>query len=368
MNGQNGDSRKKFFRLDKGLVFGVFFSALTLFLLWQLLKLISPFLGALFISAMLTVVFFPMHAWIRRKIVADRTAAAGLSTLTVLVTVVAPMLFFGWLLFKESRDLYPKTRAWVETLSVQEIEARLPQRLRGFIDADTKTTVLRNFENLQERIARSGGRVLRNIVVFLLDLFVMVFTLFFFFRDGARFMQWLIDVVPMDYDHKHRLASQLYTTVIAVVRGIIFTAFVQGVVAAVGFTIAGTPAPVLAGLLTFLAGLIPVGGTALVWLPMGLYMYFFQDPAWGVFVLLWGLLVVGLIDNFLRPMLIGRETRLPFFLLFLGIFGGMRVYGPMGLFLGPILVACVAAVMQIYKHEARNLMSGGAAQPQPPLM
>ncbi|HNT98277.1 MAG TPA: hypothetical protein PKK31_08440, partial [Elusimicrobiales bacterium] len=97
MNAQNGDSRKKFFRLDKGLVFGVFFSALTLFLLWQLLKLISPFLGALFISAMLTVVFFPMHAWIRRRIVADRTAAAGLSTLTVLVTVVAPMLFFGWL-------------------------------------------------------------------------------------------------------------------------------------------------------------------------------------------------------------------------------------------------------------------------------
>lgn len=362
MDDQNGDLKKKFFKLDKGLVFGVFFSALTLFLLWQLLKLIQPFIGALLVSATLTVVFFPMHAWIRRRIIGDRTAAAAVSTLTVLLTVIAPLLLFGWLLFKESRDLYPKTREWVETLSVEEIESRLPERVRGFIDADTKTSVLKNFENLQERIARSGGKVLRNIAFFLLDLFVMVFTLFFFFRDGARFMQWLIDVIPMDYDHKHRLASQLYTTIIAVVRGIIFTAFVQGVVAAVGFTIAGTPAPILAGLLTFLAGLIPIGGTSLVWLPMALYMYFFQDPAWGIFVLLWGLLIVGLIDNFLRPMLIGRETKLPFFLLFLGIFGGMRVYGPIGLFLGPILVACVVAVLQIYRQEARSFIS----RPSPP--
>lgn len=368
MPGQTEDTKKKFFKLDKAQVFSIFFFGLMIFLLWQLLKLIYPFIGALLVSATLTVVFFPMHAWIRRRIVGDRTAAAAVSTLTVLVTVIAPMLLFGWLLFKESRDLYPKTRAWVQNISVEEIESRLPERVRGYIDEDTKDMVLRNIESTQERIARSGGMVLRNIVVFLLDLFVMIFTLFFFFRDGARFMQWLIDVIPMDYDHKHRLASQLYTTIIAVVRGIIFTAMVQGVVAAAGFSLAGTPAPVLAGLLTFLAGLIPVGGTALVWLPMGLYMYFFQDPAWGIFVLVWGMLIVGLIDNFLRPMLIGREAKLPFFLLFLGIFGGMRVYGPLGLFLGPILVACVVAVMQIYRQEARTFVYQQENTPQPPLM
>jgi predicted PurR-regulated permease PerM len=361
----NGEIKKKFFKLDKGQLFSIFFFGLLLFLLYQLLRLVSPFIDAMLVSATLAVVFYPLHAAIRRKIVSDKTAAAALSTLTVIVTAVVPVLLFGWLLFNETRALYPKTKAWVETLSIAELESRLPTKIRGFIEVDSKDMLLRNFENVQERITRSGGRILHNIVIFVLDLLVMVFTLFFFFRDGESFIQWLIDLIPMDYDHKHRLAQQLYNVIIAVVRGIIFTALVQGVVASIGFSIAGTPAPILAGLLTFLAGLIPIGGTALVWLPMGLYMYFFRDPAWGIFVLLWGFLIIGLIDNFLRPIMIGREAKLPFFLLFLGIFGGMRVYGFFGLFLGPILVACVAAVLQIYRQEAKMFISP-AGPPGPP--
>jgi len=121
-----------------------------------------------------------------------------------------------------------------------------------------------------------------------------------------------------------------------------------------GWWLAGVPAPALFGVLTSFAALVPFVGTSLVWLPLSAAMYFWKGVNVGLFVLLWGAIAVGLLDNILRPILIGKGAKLPIFLLFLGIFGGMKVYGPLGLLMGPLLISCVTVFLQIYR-ETKNL-------------
>lgn len=343
-----------FLKFDRLQVFNFFFFGILLFLLYQLLRIMSPFLSALLIAGTLSLIFYPWHLWIKRRVTLNNNLASALSTGAVLLTVVLPLLVFGWLLLKESKEIYPKTNQWLSNFSQSSMDLRMPEGLRAIWDIDAGDIVLGNIKNLQENIMKSGGTILKNIFFFFANFLVIIATLFVFFRDGERLMHWLIDLMPMDTDHKYRIANQLYMTTIAVVRGILLTAVLQGLTGAVGYALAGVPAPILLGVLTSFAALVPFVGTTLIWVPLGVAFIFIKGLSTGVFILLWGALVIGLIDNIVRPILIGQKAKLPIFLLFLGIFGGLRVYGPIGIFMGPLLISCLIVFLQIYK-EAKNL-------------
>ncbi len=344
----------KLLRFDKSQLFIFFFFGILLFLLYQLLHILSPFIGALVVAAAFALIFFPVHLWIRKKIVSNRSAAAAISTLLAVLTLALPLLVFGGLLLSESRELYPKTNQWLNTISQSDLDITIPERFRAYITIDPNEILTSSLKGLQEKITRSGAGLLKNIFFFIINFGVMTFSLFALFRDGERFLNWLIDLIPMDQEYKHRVANQLYITTMAVVRGLLLTAIIQGFIGAFGYWLAGVKAPALFGLLTSFAALVPFVGTSLVWIPLSVAMYFISGAKIGLFVALWGGLVVGLADNFLRPILIGRGAKLPVFLLFLGIIGGMKVYGALGIFLGPLLISCVIVFLQIYR-EAKNL-------------
>lgn len=344
----------KLLKFDKAQLFSFFFFGILLFLLYQLLHLMSPFLGALIAAATFALIFFPFNLWARRKLAGSRTAAASVSTAAAVFTLVLPLLVFGWLLFRESRELYPKTNRLLTSVAQTGLALELPESVRPYIDIDLDEMVDGSLKDLQEKITRSGAGLVKNVFFFLVDLVVMLFALFMLFRDGERFLSWLIDLVPMDQEHKRRVANQLYITALAVVRGLLLTAIIQGVIGAAGYWLAGVPSPALFGLLTTFSALIPFVGTSLVWLPLSAVAYLMSGAKTGLFLLAWGAVAVGLTDNLIRPILIGKGARLPVFLLFLGIIGGLKVYGPIGLFLGPLLVSCVIVFLQIYK-EANSL-------------
>jgi predicted PurR-regulated permease PerM len=345
---------QKLLRFDKALLFNLFFFGILLFLLYQLLRVLSLFLGAILVSATLALIFFPLNLWIRKRVMANRSAAAAAATLTALLTVVLPVLIFGWLLWRESRELYPRTNQWLTNISQSDLKIPLPDTLRSYWDVDLGDVVTGNLKSIQESITTSGSGLLRNIFLFLVNLVVVVLALFMLFKDGEKFLNWLIDIIPMDQEYKHRIARQLYTTTMAVVRGILLTAVLQGLTGALGYWLAGVPAPALFGMLTAFSALVPFVGTSLIWLPLSAVMFFWKGLQTGLFVLVWGALAIGLLDNFIRPILIGKGAKLPVFLLFLGIFGGLKVYGPLGIFLGPILISCVLVFLQIYR-EHKNL-------------
>lgn len=343
-----------FLKFDRVQIFNFFFFGILLFLLYQLLKILSPFLGAILAAGMLALVFYPAHVWIKRRVASGDNLAAALATVSVLLTVVLPLLVFGWLLFKESKDLYPRTNQWLSSLSRSSLESQVPEALRSVWNLDAGDIVLGGIKNLQENIVKSAGTILKNIFFFLASFMVVIAALFVFFRDGERLLHWLLDIIPMDTEHKYRIAGQLYITTIAIIRGLLLTAVIQGFMGMIGYSLAGIPAPILFGVLTTFSAMIPFVGTSLVWIPLGVASIFTKGLPTGVFILLWGALVIGLIDNIIRPILIGQKAKLPIFLLFLGIFGGLRIYGPIGLFLGPLLISCLIVFLQIYR-EAKNL-------------
>ena len=326
----------KFLKFDKDQLFSFFFFSILIFLLYQLLRILLPFLGAILVSATLSLIFYPFNLWARKKITGNRTGAAVLSTLAALVTVVAPLLIFGWLLLHESRSLYPRTNQWLTNISQSDFQIPLPETFKTYWDLDLGDIVTANIKTIQEDITSSGTVIFSSQIL------------------TGSFLHWLIDIIPMDQEHKHRIANQLYTTTMAIVRGLLLTAVIQGLTAALGYRLAGVPAPALFGALTSFAALVPFVGTSLVWLPLAAAMFFWKGFQTGLFVFLWGALAVGLLDNVLRPVLIGKSAKLPVFLLFIGIFGGIKVYGPLGIFLGPLLISCVIVFLQIYK-EAKNL-------------
>ncbi|MBI4051757.1 MAG: AI-2E family transporter [Elusimicrobia bacterium] len=349
--------------IQRRQLFRYFFFGVFAFLLYQLLQVLSPFITALIWSATLTLIFYPIHDWLSKKGVKQRHTAAFLSTNIVVFTVIVPFLLLLWSLVRESAELYPIAKEWLENVrssNLQSPDTFLPspllllwrkvEPLFGILDIDIQGTFLRNLNQIGQAFADLGKTIAKNLFFLIVNLLILLVSLFFFFKDGAALIHWLLDLIPMEHNHKQHIATRLYETLTAVVRGVTITAASQGILAGLGFAAAGVPLPFFLGFATAFAALVPPLGPALIWLPTGLY-YLTQSKWVGIFLLVWGGGVVSTIDNILRPILIGDKAKLPILLLFFGIMGGMRVYGFLGLILGPILIACTLAFIQIYREE-----------------
>jgi predicted PurR-regulated permease PerM len=185
-----------------------------------------------------------------------------------------------------------------------------------------------------------------------IDFSIMLFALFFFYKDGGHLFRRLYHLLPLEERHKDKVFVRLDKTMKAVVRGVLVTALMQGLLAAVAYVVLGVPFVLVLATLTALFSLLPVGGTALVWLPVAGYL-FWSGPIWkAIAMAAWGsLVVVGVVDNFLKPLLIGQGTQLPMLFLFLSIVGGLAAYGFIGVFFGPILLAILLTAIHIYEEE-----------------
>ncbi|MDD2773160.1 MAG: AI-2E family transporter [Elusimicrobiales bacterium] len=345
--------------ISKKYLFGYFFFAIFLFLLYQFLRVLTPFLNTILIAVVLAMVFFPLNRRVRALLPGYPNIGSGLSVLAVMLVLVIPLVFFGWMLLRESRVLLEIGEHLADSIPQAGAVFAPPagslwdnmQALGTKLNIDFQAMIFSNIRAMGEGLAVSGAHALRNALVLVMEFFVLLLALFLFFRDGERIVAKLMELAPMDMRHKRLIARRLYVTIVAVVRGLLLTAAIQGSTAAVGYAIGGVRVPITLGFLTALATLIPFGGSALVWVPTGLYVFFENSHPLGIFVLAWGALVVVWIDNIFRPLLIGAEAELPVVLLFLALIGGLRAYGPSGLLLGPLLLACILVFIKIYQDE-----------------
>jgi len=178
-----------------------------------------------------------------------------------------------------------------------------------------------------------------------------VFTLFFLFRDGERMYRSLRDMIPMDPAHKDAIFSVLYQTLSAVTQGMVATAVAQGILTWVALWALDLPYTAFLGVAAGVLSLVPFVGAAGVWIPCTIYLAATGDFMRAIILLVYGSVVISMVDNILRPLLIGGQTRLPTLFLFFGILGGVQVYGVLGLFLGPVLLAIAMAFIRIYQEQ-----------------
>jgi predicted PurR-regulated permease PerM len=275
-----------------------------------------------------------------------RTLAAIAMTLGMVLILLLPFLIVGMTLADNVKELTAATRHWVaggpphppEWLAkVPVVGAQASEYWRN-LAADTAKLweeAQRFIEPVSLWLLKIGLALGAGVV----ELALSIFIAFFLFRDGVHLGQRLTAAIErIGGERGGHLLTVAGKTVRGVVYGILGTALAQAVVAGIGFVIAGVPGAVLLALLTFFSSVVPIVGTALVWLPAAIWLFHLGSTGWGIFMLIWGLGVANL-DNFVKPWLISQGSNMPFILIFFGVLGGAIAFGFIGVFLGPTLLA-----------------------------
>lgn len=326
------------------------------------LLVLLPFVTALLWAVILTYSTWPLYAGLKRSVGGRNTVAAALMTLAVSVVMLAPFVIVVAGLADNAAELVdalrrvfeeglPDAPAWVRELPL--IGERADAYWRGLAQDDNRLIEeLKGMLVSARAVLLTGGGYLAAGV---LQLALSVLVAFFLFRDGeaaaARLQQAASRLAGPGARYLLDVAGQ---TVNSVVYGILGTALAQGVLAGIGFWVAGVPGASLLGLATFFLSAVPVG-PPLIWGSAAVWLFYQGSVGWAIALALWGLLVVSMVDNFLKPLIISRGSSLPFILVFLGVLGGVVAFGFIGVFLGPTLLAVGYRVLNEWAGERAEL-------------
>ncbi|HYC56415.1 MAG TPA: AI-2E family transporter [Candidatus Binatia bacterium] len=331
-----------------------------------MVRLLAPYATPIGWACVLAAVFHPAYRMMLRVMPRNPSAAAAITTTLVFLLAVVPALVLSGVVAREAVSGYQDLAAFVSANRVQFLDDLsnhwmiapawdwAQERLAGE-EADPTSFMLSGIRWLSQFVAAHAGEVARNVLGFFVGIGILTFTLFFFLRDGAEMVSYLEESLPMAADDKRRIFERLQTTLLAVVQGLAATALVQAVLMFLGLLIAGVPFALLLSVATFVLAFLPVGGAALVWIPVVIGLFVAGDYLRGALFLAWAGLVISSVDNFVRPLMIGGQAKLPTLLLFFGILGGINLFGLLGLFAGPAVLAAAMSVVTIYRERMLSL-------------
>jgi predicted PurR-regulated permease PerM len=357
-------------------LFAAFFFAAFLFLLYQLYLFLSPFYAPLVWAGILALTFYPLTAWLARMFGGRRTLVALTLVLAVTIVAIIPSFFLGSLLVHEATGAYRRLQEAVQQGEV----LRLVEQIRGSrvgglwmrvapafeqLSVDLSDLLLRATNWVSDQIVGHATSLARNVLLSVVNFLLMLVALFFFFRDGETMAVRLRDLIPMERAHKEAVFARLYTTLTAVVQSMVVTAATQGFLAGVGYwLIGGITFSVFLGFITGLAAFLPLAGPAFVWSGAAIYLAMSGSVGRAIGLAVWGVAVVSTADNFIKPLFIGGRANLPTFLLLISILGGLQVYGFLGVFLGPVVLAILIAFVEIYSAEYPDTPAARAVPPE----
>ena len=319
--------------------------------------ILQPFYGAILWGAIIALLFTPVYRRLLARLKWRRTLAALLTLALILVVLILPFALLTAALAQEVAHFYQQ---------VQSGEVNPTGYFRGVFNAlpDWLTALLDrfglvNFSTLQRRITAAlaqGSQYLATqalgigqlTVEFVTSLFITLYLAFFLLRDGESLARAMRNAVPLAPEHKKELISKFTTVIRATVKGNLLVAVIQGALGGLAFWVLGVGGALLWAVLMAFLSLLPAIGAGLVWLPVALYFFVTGDTWQGLALCAWGVLVIGLVDNLLRPILVGKDTRMPDYVVMITTLGGMVVFGINGFVIGPAIAAMFMAVWHIY--------------------
>ena len=339
--------------------FGVAFALLLAYVLWLIFR---PFVSPILWATLLAFILYPVNAALRKRFRGKRGAAALVLTLGVLLGVVLPAVFLGILFAKQMGELLARISEMTARYQIEKPSDlfRVPalDHLVQWFDAKTPVSaaqiqqwLVSSGKSLLQLVLTSGRTVILGALGLAASLLLMLFILYFFFRDGDDMAREFLRIVPVDENRKARLVQHLGDVTRAVVYGTLLTALVQGALMAIAFEVCGLPSPLVFGVIASVVSLLPVGGTAFVWVPATIVLFAEGRVGWAIAFALWGALVVGSADNILRPYFISGRAEISTLPVFFGVLGGIGAFGPIGMFLGPVVLALALALMRYAQDE-----------------
>lgn len=339
----------------------VFALATALFVGVACYRIVEPFLGPLLWAMFFAFLLSPLHVRLLHKLGKRADRSALLLTLLALIALVGPIAAFAGafvhqasgllnylqgLITDETRnDLQHLTQHPVLQNTLQWLDQNLgisQTQIRGWLGQATQASL--------QLLASLSGQLFLGALGTAAGLFLTLFFMFFFIRDGADMIRATRDLIPMAVEKRKELFEHLAAVTRAVVVGTGLTALIQGALVGIGFLIVGLPSPLVFGVVAALLALLPFAGTAIVWIPAVLILA--AQDRWGaaIFMLVWGALLVSLIDNFLKPLLISGRAEVATLTVFLGVLGGVAAFGAIGLFMGPVVLALAMALLQFARE------------------
>jgi predicted PurR-regulated permease PerM len=305
---------------------------------------------------------FPLQRKFCERIHNRRTLAASIITPAVILVIVLPFIGITFLIGKEASQIYNYYFESTNTSSKMMLEniQRHPfiesllmkiQSVLGPFEIDLNAYFLPAIKGIASYLLSYSTEIIKNFFAIFLKLILMVITLFFIYRDGESFSREFWSVIPMGDANKAILIHTVKRVISAVIYGIFMTCLVQGFLGGIGFWFTGLPSPIFFGAMMAASALIPIVGTAIIWVPGALYLLIQGEILKGIFLIVWGALVVSSIDNFIRPFFISGKAQLPILVILLGVLGGLFSFGFVGIVIGPIVLALFIDFFDIYKKK-----------------
>ncbi len=333
-----------------------------------LLYIMSSLLTVIFVAAVLSAAFYPIFKKLSKQFKGKWDWLASiLSCLIVVVVIILPITLFIIVLASEGMATYEmiqenlesgtwdKYLYWGEGGIIYDFLNDLGKAV-DWEQIDIKGSIVNLAQNLSSYLVAQTATILQGVSNLAMNFFLMIFAMFYFFKDGEAIVKKIGDISPLPSEHEDELFEKLGYMVKAVMMGVFLTAILQGLVGGIGFSIAGISSPIFWGAAMAFASLVPMVGTALIWIPTAAILA--ATGSWGgaIFIAIWGALVVGSIDNFVRPMLIGGKAQTYPLLTFFVILGGIFTLGFKGLIIGPLALMALMALLHIYETEYKKVL------------
>ncbi|HUI75064.1 MAG TPA: AI-2E family transporter [Candidatus Acidoferrum sp.] len=324
--------------------------------------IVEPFLVPLAWSAVFAIFFFPLHEKLLKKL--KPTTAALASTLLVTFLLIVPALVVLWYTTREALDAAGRVQsAWLQPGSA--VPPHIAEKLHGLLpkslqNTDFSAPLRQGAERIASFLATKFAALLKNLFAFFVDLFILLFSLFFMFRDGDSIVRGVRHLLPFDREIQNEVMRESRDLIFASVAIGLLIAAIQGTLGGAAFAVTGIRSPVFWGVLIAFFSLVPVVGSALIWVPVALWLAI--TGSWGKAIVVVAICggVAGVADNIIRPLLLKNRTRLNELLLFLSVLGGIQVFGLLGLVIGPTIVAAALGVFRVYMQKRDQLQGAGS--------
>ncbi len=319
-------------------------------------KIIKPFLIPIAWAIVFSIVFYPVYAYIL-KYIKWKSVAALLTLIIILIVILGPFSYLTFLLVSELKDLgdYLETGKFENLLnilqhpSIKAITNKLLPVL-NITEAELNKSIIENISKVAKEIVGRITKGATTVITFSLDFVFMVLSIFFFLKDTPDFLGKIRDYMPFSETQKDRLVKQVRNIIISTIYGGVAVAIAQGTIAGLTFFFLGVSTPAVWGLATFIASFVPLVGASSIWIPATIYFFIEGAVTKGFILAAVGIFGISLIDNILKPLIIGGRTKMPVLVIFFSILGGIKLFGLIGLIMGPLILALFVSVFEIFRQ------------------
>lgn len=319
-------------------------------ILYLSFRLIQPFITAIFTSILLSYLFFPVYRIINARL-HNKNIASFITCILILLVILIPIFLIANHLIDESRLLYQKIES---NNFLPEISNFLEETLDTI---DINPYIKQSINSALKYLMDETTNFIVSIPLKILNFFIMLFIIFYLLKDGPIIVDKVTSLIPLEEEYKEHILKEIKEVTSAIIFGITITSLVQGIIGGLGFLIFGIESPIMWGFVMAISAMIPFIGPAFIWVPAGIIQIIYGNLFSGIGILAYGISVISTIDNIIKPKIIGSKAKIHPIIILMGIVGGIRMFGFIGIIIGPLILSLLLVTLRVYKGARDEIKS-----------